>query len=72
MDGVFHCDDFMAIGSSKEALIFHFAQQEQKVENFSNNIILVQITFIFLLMVIKKLELIKLVDNQIGDLIAFK
>ena len=47
MERVFQWDDFMAIGSSKEALVFHFAQQEQKVENFSNNIILVQTTFIF-------------------------
>lgn len=24
MEGLFHCDDFMALGYSKEALAFHF------------------------------------------------
>ena len=64
---------FYGFRSSKEALAFHFCPAITKHGKFFKQYYPRVDMPTFLLMVIKKiLELIKLVLNQIGDLVAFK
>ena len=73
MDGVFYWDDFMALGCCKEALVFHFCPAgTQSGKFFKQYYPRLDNVYIFIDGDEKILELIKLVDDQVGDLVAFK
>ena len=72
MEGVFYWDDFMALGCCNEALVFHFCPAGTESGKFFKQYYpRLDNVYIFINGDEKILELIKLVDEQVGDLVAF-